>query len=127
MKNKNIRKLRYVSGNPQNAGFCTIYPTASGGLGLNFSVSLRSPFSAYFFKIALLLLKALELVRRLEFKPIYCKYKKKSIFFSLCILCCCKPESVICKYSIVVITCGLKFFFGHLTHYCYILSSFILP
>jgi hypothetical protein len=33
MKNKNLRKLKYVSGNPQNAGFCTIYPTASGGLG----------------------------------------------------------------------------------------------
>jgi len=33
MKNKNFRKLKYVSGNPQNAGFCTIYPTASGGLG----------------------------------------------------------------------------------------------
>ena len=43
MKNKNFRKLKYVSGNPQNAGFCTIYPTTSGGLGgpqthgLNFS------------------------------------------------------------------------------------------
>jgi hypothetical protein len=33
MKNNNFRKLKYVSGNPQNAGFCTIYPTASGGLG----------------------------------------------------------------------------------------------
>jgi hypothetical protein len=33
MKNKNFRKLKYVSGNPQNAGFCTIYPTDSGGLG----------------------------------------------------------------------------------------------
>jgi hypothetical protein len=32
MKIKNFRKLKYVSGNPQNAGFCTIYPTASGGL-----------------------------------------------------------------------------------------------
>ena len=31
MKNNNFRKLKYVSGNPQNAGFCTIYPTASGG------------------------------------------------------------------------------------------------
>jgi hypothetical protein len=31
--NKNFRKLKYVPGNPQNAGFCTIYPTASGGLG----------------------------------------------------------------------------------------------
>jgi len=36
-----------VSGNPQNAGFCTIYPTASRGLGgpqtpgLTFSASLR--------------------------------------------------------------------------------------
>jgi hypothetical protein len=30
MKNKNFRKLKYVPGNPQNAGFCTIYPTASG-------------------------------------------------------------------------------------------------
>jgi hypothetical protein len=54
MKNKNFRKLKYVSGNPQNAGFCTIYPTASGGhggpqtLGLNFSASLRSPFSTCF-------------------------------------------------------------------------------
>jgi hypothetical protein len=51
MKNKNFRKITYVSGNPQNAGFCTIYPTASGGLGgsqtsgLSFSASLRSPFS----------------------------------------------------------------------------------
>jgi hypothetical protein len=58
MKNKNFRKLKYVSGNPQNAGFCTIYPTVSGGLGgpqtlvLNFLASLRSPFSTYFFKIA---------------------------------------------------------------------------
>jgi hypothetical protein len=58
MKNKNFRKITYVSGNPQNAGFCTIYPTASGGLGgsqtsgLSFSDSLRSPFSTYFFKIA---------------------------------------------------------------------------
>jgi hypothetical protein len=58
MKNKNFRKLKYVSGNPQNAGFCTIYPTASGGLGgpqtpgLNFSASLRSPFSICFFIIA---------------------------------------------------------------------------
>jgi hypothetical protein len=57
MKNKNFRKLKYVSENPQNAGFCTIYPTASGGLGgpqtpgLNFSATLRSPFSTYFFKI----------------------------------------------------------------------------
>jgi hypothetical protein len=48
MKNKNFRKLKYVSGNPQNAGFCTIYPTASGGLsgpqtpGLNCSASLHS-------------------------------------------------------------------------------------
>jgi hypothetical protein len=25
MKNKNFRKLKYVSGNPQNAGFCTIF------------------------------------------------------------------------------------------------------
>ena len=33
MKNKNFRKLKYLSGNPQNAGFCTIYPTASRGLG----------------------------------------------------------------------------------------------
>ena len=33
MKNKNFRKLKYVSGNPQNAGFCTIYSTASQGLG----------------------------------------------------------------------------------------------
>ena len=33
MKNKNFRKLKYVPGNPQNTGFCTIYPTASGGLG----------------------------------------------------------------------------------------------
>ena len=33
MKNKNFRKIKYVSGNPQNAGICTIYPTASGGLG----------------------------------------------------------------------------------------------
>ena len=32
MKNKNFRKLKYVSGNPQNRRFCTIYPTASGGL-----------------------------------------------------------------------------------------------
>ena len=32
MKIKNFRKLKYVSGNSQNAGFCTIYPTASGGL-----------------------------------------------------------------------------------------------
>ena len=31
MKNKNLKKIKYVSGNPQNAGFCTIYPTASGG------------------------------------------------------------------------------------------------
>ena len=58
MKNKNFRKLKYVSGNPQNAGFCTIYPTASGGLGgpqnpgLHCSASLRSSFSTYFFKIA---------------------------------------------------------------------------
>ena len=58
MKNKNLRKLKYVSGNPQNTGFFTIYPTASGGLGgpqtpsLNFSASLHSPFSTYFFKIA---------------------------------------------------------------------------
>jgi hypothetical protein len=57
MKNMNFRKLKYVSENPQNAGFCTIYPTASGGLGgpqtpgLNFSATLRSPFSTYFFKI----------------------------------------------------------------------------
>jgi hypothetical protein len=29
MNNKNVRKIIYVSGNPQNAGFCTIYPTAS--------------------------------------------------------------------------------------------------
>ena len=33
MKNKNFRKLKYVSGDPQNAGYCTIYPPASGGLG----------------------------------------------------------------------------------------------
>jgi hypothetical protein len=26
MKNKNLKKIKYVSGNPQNAGFCTIYP-----------------------------------------------------------------------------------------------------
>jgi hypothetical protein len=58
MKNKNFRKLNYVSGNPQNTGFCTIYTTASGGLGgpqtpgLIFSASLRSPFSTYFFNIA---------------------------------------------------------------------------
>ena len=58
MKNKNFRKLKYVSGNPQNAEFCTIYPTASRGLGgpqtpgLNFSASFRSPFSTYFFKKA---------------------------------------------------------------------------
>ena len=58
MKNKNLKKIKYVSGNPQNAGICTIYPTASGGLGgpqtpgLNCSASLRSPFSTYFFKIA---------------------------------------------------------------------------
>ena len=32
MKNKKFRKLKYVSVNCQNAGFCTIYPTASGGL-----------------------------------------------------------------------------------------------
>jgi hypothetical protein len=30
MKNTNFRKLKYVPGNPQNAGFFTIYPTASG-------------------------------------------------------------------------------------------------
>ena len=51
MKNKNFRKLQYVSRNSQNAGFCTIYPTASGGLGdpqtidLNFSASLRTSTS----------------------------------------------------------------------------------
>ena len=32
MKNKIFRKLKYVPGNPQNAGFCIIYPTAYGGL-----------------------------------------------------------------------------------------------
>jgi hypothetical protein len=32
MKNKNFKKLKFVSGNPQNAGFCTIYPTASEGI-----------------------------------------------------------------------------------------------
>jgi hypothetical protein len=48
MKNKNFRKLKYVSGNPQNAGFCTIYPTPSGGLdgpqtpGQNFSAIFRT-------------------------------------------------------------------------------------
>ena len=47
--------------------------------------------------LLLKMLKALGLVRRLEFKPIYCKYKKKSISFSLCILCCCKSESVVCS------------------------------
>jgi hypothetical protein len=58
MKNKNFMKLKYVSGNRQNAEFYTICPTASGGLGgpqnpdLNFSASLCSPFSTYFFKIA---------------------------------------------------------------------------
>ena len=58
MKNKNFRKLKYVSGNPQNAGFYTIYSTAYGGLSspqtpiLNCSASLRSTFSTYFFKIA---------------------------------------------------------------------------
>ena len=30
MKNKNFRKLKYMQANPENAGFCTIYPTASG-------------------------------------------------------------------------------------------------
>jgi hypothetical protein len=30
MKNKNFRKLKYVQANPENAGFCTIYRTASG-------------------------------------------------------------------------------------------------
>jgi hypothetical protein len=30
MKNKNFRKLKYVQANPENAGLCTIYPTASG-------------------------------------------------------------------------------------------------
>ena len=58
MKDKYFRKLKHVSGNPQNAGFCTIYPTDSGGLsgpqtpGLHFSASLCLPFSTYFFKIA---------------------------------------------------------------------------
>jgi hypothetical protein len=58
MKNKNFRKLKYVSGNPQNAGFCTIYSTASQGLGgpqtpgLHFSASLRLLFSTYFYRIA---------------------------------------------------------------------------
>ena len=33
MKNKNFKKLKYVPGNPQNAGFYTIYPIASRGLG----------------------------------------------------------------------------------------------
>jgi hypothetical protein len=28
--NKNFRKLKYVSGNPQNAGFCTIYTSFWG-------------------------------------------------------------------------------------------------
>jgi hypothetical protein len=66
MKNKNLKKIKYVSGNPQNAGFCTIYPTASGGLGgpqtpgLNCSASPRSPFSTYFFQNSLLLLKVLK-------------------------------------------------------------------
>jgi hypothetical protein len=32
MKEKSFRKLKYVPGNPQNAGFCTIYPTAYGSL-----------------------------------------------------------------------------------------------
>jgi hypothetical protein len=51
MKNKNFKKLKYVSGDPQNAGFCTIYPTAFGGPDPQpkFSASLRSPFSTYFF------------------------------------------------------------------------------
>ena len=55
-----------MSGNSQNAGFCTIYPTASGGLGgphnpgLHCSASLRSPFYPYFFQNSLLLLKVLK-------------------------------------------------------------------
>ena len=65
MKNKNFRKLKYVSGNPQNAGFCTIYPTASGGLGgpqtpgLNFSALLSLVVLHLLFQNNLLLLKAL--------------------------------------------------------------------
>jgi hypothetical protein len=54
--------IKDMSGTPQDAGFCTIYPTASVGLGgpqtpgLNCLASLRSPFSTYFFKIASYLL-----------------------------------------------------------------------
>ena len=47
MKNKNFRKLKYVSGNPQNRGFCTIYPTASGGLsGPQTPVKMFQPWFA---------------------------------------------------------------------------------
>ena len=48
MKNKNFRKLKYVSGNPQNAGFCTIYPTASGGAGLGGPQTLAKMFKHHF-------------------------------------------------------------------------------
>jgi hypothetical protein len=57
MKNKNFRKLKYVSGNPQNAGFAPftlqlLEALAAQTPGLNFSASLCSAFSTYFFKIA---------------------------------------------------------------------------
>jgi hypothetical protein len=58
MKNKNFRKLKYVPGNSQNAGFCTFYRTASGGLGghqtpgLYLFASLGLAFCTYFSKIA---------------------------------------------------------------------------
>jgi hypothetical protein len=63
MKNKNFRKLKYVSGNPQNAGFCTIYPTASGGLDnpqtpcLNFFSFASLAVLHLLFQNSLLLLK----------------------------------------------------------------------
>jgi hypothetical protein len=77
MKNKNFRKLKYVSGNPQNAGFCTIYTSF---WGLWRPTDLRSKLFSLaslavlhlLFQNSLLLLKVLKALRQycnLVFKP----------------------------------------------------------
>ena len=67
MKNKNFRKLKYVPGNPQNAGFCTIYPTASGpDLRPNFFRLASVSILHLLFQNSLLLLKVLKALLTLQ-------------------------------------------------------------
>ena len=67
MKNKNFRKLKYVPGNPQNAGFCTIYPTASGpALRPNFFRLASVSILHLLFQNSLLLLKVLKALLTLQ-------------------------------------------------------------